>query len=79
MNNQGLKQSNRHSGLITHTDINSHEEQEKVAHTMKLFRILCLIIHKQGHGLPSLIKDSLLLTNCLQTITRVIVIDIVNY
>jgi len=70
LNNQGLKQSNRHSGLITHTDINSHEEQEKVAHTMKLFRILCLIIHKQGHGLPSLIKDSLLLTNCLQTITR---------
>jgi hypothetical protein len=38
---------------------------------MKVFRILCLIIHNQVSGLPALVKDSFLLPNCLQTITKV--------
>ena len=71
LNNQGLKQSNRHSSASMNNDLNALEEQEKVAHTMKLFRLLSLIIHQQMPGLPVLIKESLLLTNCLQAISRV--------
>ncbi|CAF1246552.1 unnamed protein product [Adineta steineri] len=66
LNTQGLKQCNRYSN----SEVNSHEEQEKIAHTMKVFRILCLIIHSQVPGLPTLIKDSVLLPNCLHAITK---------
>jgi hypothetical protein len=38
---------------------------------MKVFRILCLIIHSQVPGLPTLVKDNVLLPNCLHAITRV--------
>lgn len=38
---------------------------------MKVFRILCLIIHSQVSGLPVLIKDNVLLPNCLHAITKV--------
>lgn len=68
LNTQGLKQCNRHSNNI---ELQSYEEQEKVAHTMKVFRILCLIIHSQVSGLPAFVKDSVLLPNCLTAITKV--------
>ncbi|UJR35498.1 hypothetical protein I4U23_028252 [Adineta vaga] len=70
LNNQGLKQCNRQSISLGNTDLHSHEEQERIAHTMKVFRILCLIIHSQVPGLALLIKDSVLLTNCLNAITK---------
>jgi hypothetical protein len=38
---------------------------------MKVFRILCLIIHNQVSGLPALVKEGVLLPNCLQAITKV--------
>ncbi len=71
LNTQGLKQCNRHSSSIANSELHSHEEQEKVAHTMKVFRILCLIIHSQVSGLPAFVKDSVLLPNCLTAITKV--------
>ena len=71
LNTQGLKQCNRHSSTMNNSDLHSLEEQEKVAHTMKVFRILCLIIHSQVSGLPALVKDNVLLPNCLQAITKV--------
>jgi hypothetical protein len=39
---------------------------------MKVFRVLCLIIHSQVSGLPALIKDNVLLPNCLHAITKVL-------
>ena len=57
--------------ISTHSESHAHEDQERVAHIMKVFRILCVIIHKQAPGLPALIKDSSLIPNCLQAITRV--------
>jgi hypothetical protein len=71
LNTQGLKQCNRHSSNMGNNELQSYEEQEKVAHTMKVFRILCLIIHSQVSGLPTLVKDNVLLPNCLQAITKV--------
>jgi hypothetical protein len=71
LNNQGFKQSHRHMTSSMHSDLNSKDEQERVAHIMKIFRIFCLIIHKQTPGSPVLTKDSLLLNNCLQAIARV--------
>ncbi|CAF4946680.1 unnamed protein product, partial [Rotaria sp. Silwood1] len=70
LNTQGLKQCNRHSSSGVSSELHSHEEQEKVAHIMKVFRILCLIIHSQVSCLPTLIKDSQVLPNCLNTITK---------
>ena len=71
MNNQGLKQCNRHSSSLANTEQYVQEEQEKVAHTMKVFRILCLIIHNQVPGLPTLVKENAMLPNCLQAIAKV--------
>lgn len=71
LNTQGLKPSNRSSINMVTGEMQSPEEQEKVAHTMKVFRILCLIIHSQVSGLPALVRDSVLLPNCLQAITKV--------
>jgi hypothetical protein len=70
LNTQGLKQCNRSSSNIN-SELYSYEEQEKVAHTMKVFRILCLIIHSQVSGLSALVKDNVLLSNCLHAITKV--------
>ncbi|CAF0864339.1 unnamed protein product [Adineta ricciae] len=70
LNSQGLKQCSRQSINSGNTDVNSHDDQEKIAHIMKVFRILCLIIHSQVPSLPTLIKDSILLTNCLHAITK---------
>ena len=71
LNVQGLKAPNRSSSNLTTNDSHSNEERERVAHTMKVFRILCLIIHSQLYGLPSLIKESVLVPNCLQAIAKV--------
>jgi hypothetical protein len=71
LNTQGLKQCNRPSSNMANSELHVQEEQDKVAHTMKVFRILCLIIHNQVSGLPALVKDSVLLPNCLQAITKV--------
>ncbi|CAM4761129.1 unnamed protein product [Rotaria magnacalcarata] len=70
LNTQGLKPSNRHSTSNFNSESCSNDEQERVAHTMKVFRMLCLIIHSQVPGLPTLIKDSLVLPNCLNAITK---------
>ncbi|CAF0790315.1 unnamed protein product [Rotaria sordida] len=71
LNTQGLKQCNRHSSSSSiSSELHSHEEQEKVAHIMKVFRIFCLIIHSQVSGLSTLIKDSLILPNCINAITK---------
>ena len=56
---------------LSNTEAHNIDEQEKIAHTMKVFRILCLIIHKPVAGFGALIKDSLLLNNCIQAVTRV--------
>lgn len=71
LNNHGLKQNYRHSSSLSSIEAHQHDEQEKVAHLMKVFRILCLMIHRPIAGLGTLIKDSLLLTNSIQAITRV--------
>lgn len=71
LNTQGLKQCNRHSNTNVNNELHSNEEQEKIAHTMKVFRILCLIIHNQVSGLPTIVKDNALLPNCLHAITKV--------
>ena len=71
LNTQGLKQCNRHSTSIPNSELYAQEEKEKVAHTMKVFRILCLIIHNQVSGLPTLVKDNVVLPNCLHAITKV--------
>ncbi|CAF3412449.1 unnamed protein product [Rotaria socialis] len=70
LNTQGLKPSNRHSSSSFNSESYSNEEQERVTHIMKVFRMLCLIIHSQVPGLPTLIKDSLVLPNCLNAITK---------
>lgn len=71
LNTQGLKVSNRSSGNMGTVDLHSNEEQEKAAQTMKVFRILCLVIHSQVSGLPSLIRESTLVPNCFQAIAKV--------
>jgi hypothetical protein len=71
LNIQGLKQCNRYSSSTLNSELYLQEEQDKVAHTMKVFRILCLIIHSQVSGLPALIKDNVLLPSCLHAITKV--------
>lgn len=71
LNNHGLKVSNRSSSNMGNNESHSNEEQEKVVHTMKVFRILCLIIHSQVSGLPTPIRECALIPNCLQAITKV--------
>jgi len=71
LNTQGLKPCNRHSVNLSNTELHSTEDKDKVAHAMKVFRILCLIIHNQVSGLPALVKDNVVLPSCLQAITKV--------
>lgn len=70
LNTQGLKPCNRHSANLSNAEPHSTEDKDKVAHAMKVFRILCLIIHNQVSGLPALVKDNVVLPSCLQAITK---------
>lgn len=71
LNTQGLKPCNRYSSSNLNSEQYSHEEQERGAQVMKVFRILCLIIHSQVSGLQTTMKDHIILPTCLNAITKV--------
>ncbi|CAF0721396.1 unnamed protein product [Didymodactylos carnosus] len=61
----GLKQCIKSSAVIDSTS--GYDDSEKSAHTMKVFRLLCLIIHSNEQWLHRIVKDTVM-KDCLQAI-----------